>query len=151
MWNDGTFPMFVFYPWVGEVAVIVGPGLPPGAALPHHPCSADPLIVYYCPTGELLNVRLAPPLLPTLLSPGIISHCQRQQPSHQTLLLAQYTAHISLNESKCHPLFIVYLASSIHKTRWWSQNKSQNSNHFNISTEDKIRLDQIHMCKLRKC
>ena len=117
--------MFVFYPWVGEVAVIVGPGLPPGAALPHHPCSADPLIVYYYPTGELLNVRLAPPLnvrlapplLPTLLSPGIISHCQRQQPSHQTLLLAQYTAHISLNESKCHSLFIVYLVSSIQNTR----------------------------------
>ena len=85
--------MFVFYPWVGEVAVIVGPGLPPGAALPHHPCSADPLIVYYCPTGELLNVRLAPPLLPTLLSPGIISHCQRQQPSHQTLLLALNAVH----------------------------------------------------------
>ena len=106
--------MFVFYPWVGEVAVIVGPGLPPGSALPHHRCSADPLIVYYYyPTGELLNVRPAP-LLPALLSPGIISHCQLQQPSHQTLLLAQNavqcTLHcivfISLNESKCPSKFI---------------------------------------------
>ena len=36
------------------------PGLPPGAALPHHPCSADPLVLYYhYPTRQLLNVRLA--------------------------------------------------------------------------------------------
>ena len=112
--------------------MIVGPGLPPGAALPHHRCSADPLIVYYFPTGELLNVRLAQPLLLALLSPGIISHCQLQQPSHQTLLLAQNTVHcivhISLNESKCHLLFIFHVVSSIHNKRLWGQNISQNSN-----------------------
>ena len=58
-------------------------GLPPGAALPH--------------TTAL-----------TLLSPGIISHCQLQQPSSQTLLLAQIVCstlynslvYISLKESQ---------------------------------------------------
>ena len=68
--------LWLFYLWVGEVALIVGPGLPPGAALAH--CS-DPLMA---PPSH------HPPL--TRLSPRIISRCQHQLPyHHQTLLLAE--------------------------------------------------------------
>ena len=70
--------LWLFYLWVGEVALIVGPGLPPGAALAH--CS-DPLMAPHpttTPTSPL-----------TRLSPRIISCCQHQLPYHQTLLLAE--------------------------------------------------------------
>ena len=105
-----TFALFVFYPWVGEVAVIVGLAFPQAPPCPT--TLALLTLLSYTTTTQLANCSMY--ALPTTAPCPLIARNNQPLPAPtafppDTFACAEHCiVFISLNERKCHSLSILW-------------------------------------------